>query len=58
MGYGSTVGAMHTGLSVGTVGSIEVNMGQHPCGRLSSPYRVHAQRIEAVLRAKWDATQY
>ena len=25
-----------------TVGSIEVNMGQHPCGKLSTPCRVHA----------------
>ena len=25
-----------------TVGSIGVNMGQHPCGMLSTPYRVHA----------------
>ena len=25
-----------------TVGSIRVNMGQQPCGTLSTPYRVHA----------------
>ena len=25
-----------------TVGSIGVNMGQHPCGTLSTPCRVHA----------------
>ena len=25
-----------------TVGSIGVNMGQHPCGMLSTPCRVHA----------------
>ena len=35
-----------------TVGSIGVNMGQQPCVTLSTPYRVLARRIEAVLRQK------
>jgi hypothetical protein len=34
------------------MGSIGVNMGQHPYGTLSTPCRVHARRIEAVLRAR------
>ena len=29
-----------------TVGSIRVNMGQHPCGTLSTPRRVHALFLE------------
>jgi hypothetical protein len=41
-----------------TVESIGVTICQHPCGTLSTPCRVHAQRIEAVLRGKGGATQY
>ena len=38
-----------------TVGSIGVNMGQHPCGTLSTPCKVMPRQIEAVLRAKvWE----
>ena len=33
-------------------------MGQHPCGTLSTPCRVRARRIDAVLMAKGGATQY
>jgi hypothetical protein len=40
-----------------TVGSIGVNMGQHPCGTLLTPCRVHARRIEAIVRAKEGTTQ-
>ena len=39
-----------------TLRSIGVNMGQHPCGMLSTPCGVHARQIEAVLRAKGGAT--
>ena len=35
-----------------TVGSIGVNIDQHPCGTLTTPCSVHVQRIEAVVRAK------
>ena len=35
-----------------TVGSIGVNMGQHPCGTLSTPCRVHAQMNWGDLRAR------
>jgi hypothetical protein len=38
-----------------TAESIGVNMGQHLCGTLSTPCSV---QIEAVLMAKWIATQY
>jgi hypothetical protein len=41
-----------------TVGSTGVNMGQHPCGKLSTPCRVHALKNESFLRAKGAATQY
>ena len=41
-----------------TVGSIGVNMGQHPSGMVSTPCRALLRRIEAVLRAKGGATQY
>jgi hypothetical protein len=40
------------------VGRIGVNIGQHPCGTLSTPCRVHGRRIEAILRANGSATQY
>ena len=41
------------------VGSIGVNMDQHPCGALLTPCESMPQRIEAVLRAKGlGATQY
>ncbi|XP_031641308.1 E-selectin-like [Oncorhynchus kisutch] len=38
-----------------TVGSIGVNMSQHPCGMLSTPCRITVRRIEAVLSAPpWE----
>ena len=37
-----------------TVGSIGVNMGQHPRGTLLAPCRVHSRQIEAILRAKGE----
>jgi hypothetical protein len=32
-----------------TVGSIGVNLGQHPCGMLSTPCRVHALRAKGKV---------
>ena len=38
-----------------TVGSFGINMDKHPCGTILTPCRVHAPRIEAVLKEKCGA---